>query len=130
MKSYCPNCGAEIFEGQACQYCSSQQVQNTQQVPMSGVENLNLNGVNSAPVYTDTWKNTKAVSGLVCGIISFFICGGLAYIGLGLSIAGLSESKQHNSIGKTTAIVGIVICSICSVLVTINIIVGAVSAAI
>ena len=140
--NFCPNCGMQIVPGQACPNCGFQpmnqmnmnngiQQQNMQQGMMPGADMQQqfqqMNMQQQMPV-NDNWKNKNATLGLIFGIVSFFIFGFLAFVGLGLAINGLTESKQHGGKGKTVAIIAIVIDSICSLLVLANMILSIVAA--
>ena len=152
--NFCPNCGMQVAPGQVCPNCGAQPAMN--QMNMNGMQqNVQLNmqqtdmaGMNMQQQFqqmnmqqqfqqmnmqqqmpvNDNWKNKNAILGLVFGIISFFIFGFMAFIGLGLAINGLNESKQHGGKGKTVAIIAIVIDSICSLLVLLNMILSIVAA--
>lgn len=140
--NFCPNCGTQMMNGQGCPNCGFQPAMNqmnmngvqqpyAQQTDMAGMnmqqQFQQMNMQQQMPV-ADNWKNKNATLGLIFGIISFFIFGFLAFIGLGLAINGLSESKQHGGKGKTVAIIAIVIDSICSLLVLLNMILSVVGA--
>lgn len=146
--NFCPNCGMQIAPGQVCPNCGAQPAMN--QMNMNGVQQqpyvqqnmqqTNMTGMNmqqqfqqmnmqqQVPAADANWKNKNAILGLIFGIVSFFIFGFLAFIGLGLAINGLNEAKQHGGKGKTVAIIAIVIDSICSLLVLLNMILSIVAA--
>ena len=152
--NFCSNGGAQLVNGGTCPYCGgNDQQQMNNQVPnnmnqgmmnnqmptnmnqnmvmpnqpgMAGVENLNLNGNNPA---VNKGTNTKGLVGLIFGIVDFFIFGFLAFVGLALSIIALNEANANGGAGKGVAIAGIVVCSIDSVLVLLNIILSVIGAA-
>ena len=146
--NFCPNCGMQIAPGQVCPNCGAQPAmnqmnmngvqqqpyvqQNMQQTDMAGMnmqqQFQQMNMQQQVPAADANWKNKNATLGLIFGIVSFFIFGFLAFIGLGLAINGLSEAKQHGGKGKTVAIIAIVIDSICSLLVLLNMILSIVAA--
>lgn len=126
--NFCPNCGMQIAPGQVCPNCGAQPAMN--QMNMNGVQQQfqQMNMQQQVPAADANWKNKNATLGLIFGIVSFFIFGFLAFIGLGLAINGLNEAKQHGGKGKTVAIIAIVIDSICSLLVLLNMILSIVAA--
>ena len=136
--NFCPNCGMQIAPGQVCPNCGAQPAMN--QMNMNAVQQQpyvqqnmqqqfqQMNMQQQVPAADANWKNKNAILGLIFGIVSFFIFGFLAFIGLGLAINGLNEAKQHGGKGKTVAIIAIVIDSICSLLVLLNMILSIVAA--
>lgn len=148
--NFCPGCGQKNTEnGLFCVNCGcqlGQQIQSnddsnmtmsnpdSRQPVMAGVENLNLDGSNNFNSVNQNIVNkptsNKGITGLILGIIAFFIFGFLAFVGLPLSITALSEAKANGGTGKGVAAAGIVICSIDCVLIVMGFILKLLSFAI
>lgn len=114
--TYCPNCGApvtQVSDNNANMNMQQSMVNNqnmgmqnqNQMMPNNGMNVMGQTINNTGEV----WKNKNARIAIICEVISYFVCGWLAAVGLGLAIRGYQESKEHNGIGKTMSIVGIII---------------------